>query len=156
MNIAIDIILCLLGLLVIIHHTVRGFVRSVIGAVKMVLSIASAYIFTPMIFFPTDMKSTVVAYLLIFSASYIILTAMAFILDKLCELPILHAANKLLGLVLGLASAYVMLCVASATLNVFLNYAGEQLFGQTNQDIVDSTVIYKFFSNANIFPLTGK
>ncbi len=156
MNIAIDIILCLLGLAVVIHHTARGFVRSVIGAVKMVLSIASAYIFTPMFFFPTDMKSTVVAYLLVFSASYIILTVIAFVLDKLCELPFLHAANKLLGFALGVASAYVMLCVASATLNVFLSYAGEQLFGQTNQNIVDSTVVYKFFSNANIFPLIGK
>ena len=156
MNIAIDIILCLLGLSVIIHHTMRGFVRSVIGVVKMVLSIASAYIFTPMIFFPTDMQSTVVAYLLVFSASYIILTVIAFVLDKLCELPGLHAANKLLGFALGIASAYVMLCVASATLNVFLNYAGEQLFGQTNQNIADSTVIYKFFSSANIFPIIKK
>ena len=156
MNIAIDIILCILGLLVIIHHTVRGFVRSVIGAVKMIFSIVAAYALTPAFFPPTDIKSTVVAYLLVFSASYIILTAIAFILDKLCELPILHMANKLLGFLLGVAAAYVTVCVACATLNVFLNYAGEQLFGQTNGEILNSTLIYKFFSSANIFPLIGK
>ena len=156
MNIAIDIILCLLGLTVIIHHTVRGFVRSVIGAVKMVVSIAFAYIFTPIIFFPTDIKSTVVAYLLVFSATYVILTVAAFVLDKLCELPVLHAANKLLGFALGVASAYVVICFACAILNVLFNFAGEALFGQTNQNLVDSTIIYKFFSMANIFPLIGK
>ena len=94
MNIAIDIILCVLGGLVIIHHTVRGFVRSVIGAVKMVFSIAVAYIMTPSLFPPADIESTVVAYLLVFSASYIILTAIAFVLDKLCELPFVRDAYR--------------------------------------------------------------
>ena len=156
MNIAIDIILALLATLIIVQCTHKGFVRSMFGALKLVLSVATTYLVTPTIFTPTDLQSKLVAYLLVFSASYIILTAITYVIDKLCHLPVLHAANKLLGFVLGIVSAYIILCTASAMLTVLLDLAGVDLFGMTTDEICKSTYIYKFFNDSGFFPLIGK
>ena len=156
MNVTIDIILCLLGISIVVLHTVRGFVKSVLGAVKLALAFILTFIITPAFFSTDDIGATLIAYLLVFASVFIVLTVVTFFLNKLFELPVLKTANKILGFILGLAVAYVVLCFASAILNVLLSYAGEQLFGQTNREILDSTLIYKFFNNVNIFPMIGK
>jgi uncharacterized membrane protein required for colicin V production len=97
-----------------------------------------------------------VAYLLVFSASYIILTAIAYFLDKLCHLPILNITNRFLGVALGIVCAYITLYTASAALSVLLNLAAEELFGQTAEEIRNSTYIYRFFHNSGFFPFIGK
>ncbi|MBQ8388976.1 MAG: CvpA family protein [Clostridia bacterium] len=156
MNIVIDVILGLLALLIIVQHTVKGFVQSMLGALKLVMAVVATYFLTPIFFTPSDVQSKIVAYLLVFSASYIILTALVYVIDKLCHLPILHAANKLLGFVLGVICAYISLCFASAVLTALLNLAAEDLFGKTADEICNSTYIYKFFKYLDFFPVIGK
>ena len=156
MSIAIDIVLCLIALAVIIRHTVRGFVRSMFGALKLIVAVFFTYVATPQVFSPQDFQTKLVAYLLVFSASYIVLTVIAYLVDRLCSLPLLNALNKLLGFALGIVCAYIALCVASAAIALLLNYAGEDLFGQTNEAIIESTYIYRYFNNSNFFPLIGK
>ena len=156
MNILIDIVLGVLCVLIIVKYTWRGFVKSIVGAVKLALTFILTFTVAPMCFKSDDIVTTLIAYLLVFALTFLILTVVSFFLNKLFELPILKVINKLLGAVLGIVVAYVSLCFVSAALNLCLNYAGEQLFGQTNQEIVNSTFIYKFFTEVNIFPLIGK
>jgi uncharacterized membrane protein required for colicin V production len=156
MNIVIDVVLGLLAILIIVLHTVRGFVQSMLGALKLVMTVVATYFLTPVLFTPPDVQSKIVAYLLVFSASYIILTALVYLVDKLCQLPVLNVANKLLGFALGVICAYISLCFASAVLTALLNLAAEELFGKTTEEICNSTYIYKFFEYTDFFPVIGK
>lgn len=155
-NIIIDVFLIILGLLILIKHTVAGFVKSMFGALKLILSVVATYFLTPMFFAPTDTQSKLVAYLLIFSATYILLTAIAYLLDKLCHLPVLNVANRLLGFALGVICAYISLCTACALLTVLLDLGAEKLFGQSTSEICNATYIYRFFNDSGFFPLIGK
>lgn len=156
MNIAIDILLCLLGIFTVIKYTARGFVRSVFGALKFSLSIAVAYIFTPIIFAFQGLTETIVAYLLVFAASYVILSVIAMIIDKIFKLPILKTANKLLGFLLGIVCAYMILSVIVSLLSLLIAISSEQLFGQTAKEFCESTYVYRFFINSGLFPNAGK
>ena len=154
MSIAIDVILALLALFIIVQYTVRGFVKSVFGALKLVLSALLTYVFTPMLFDLSDPKSAAVAYLLVFSASYVILAIIAFIVDKLFKLPILNTLNRFLGFLLGLLCAYVTL--ACTVLSIVLSFSAQELFGMTAEQIYESTYIYRFFNDFTIFSIAGK
>lgn len=156
MSIAIDVILALLALFIIVQYTVRGFVKSVFGALKLVLSALLTYVFTPMLFDLSDPKSAAVAYLLVFSASYVILAIIAFIVDKLFKLPILNTLNRFLGFLLGLLCAYVTLSVACTVLSIVLSFSAQELFGMTAEQIYESTYIYRFFNDFTIFSIAGK
>lgn len=152
MGVAIDIIFCLLILLIVVKHTVKGFVKSLFGALKLILAALVAFIFTPMIFELSDHMGTAAAYLLTFSASYVIIAILAFIVEKFFELPLLKVANKLLGFALGAACAYVALSIFSSALSLLLSISAEQLFGQSPEEIANSTYIYRFFLNSGLFP----
>ncbi len=151
MSIAIDIILALLALFIIIQYTVRGFVRSALGGLKLVLSGVSAFVLTPLIFSGLDPTSTAIAYLLVFSASYVVVSLLVFLIDKFFELPILNVINKLLGAALGIVCAYVTLTLAAALLSVAFGVASEGLFGITADELYKTTYIYKFFRDNAIF-----
>ncbi len=153
MSIVIDVILCLIALAVIIRYTVRGFVKSVMGALTLFLSALAAFFLTPLLFPLSDPVSTAVSYLLIFAASYVALTAVAFLIDKFFKLPVLNFANKLLGLGLGIICAYITLSVSSAVLSLLLSISAEQLFGQTAEQVRNSTYIYQYFSTAGLLPV---
>lgn len=155
-NIVIDVMLGILAVLILIKYTITGFVRSMFGALKLIMSVVATYFLTPVFFTPTDTQSRMVAYLLVFSATYIILTAVAYLLDKLCHLPVLSAANRILGFALGAICAYISLCTACALLTVLLDLGAEKLFGQSTLEICDSTYIYRFFNDLGFFPLIGK
>ncbi len=155
MNIVIDIVLAALAVFIIVQYTVRGFVRSVLGAAKLLLSALSALIFTPMIFVGVDTTSMAVGYLFMFSGSYIVLSVIVFIIDKIFELPLLNIVNKLLGLALGVVSAYVTLTIVCSILSVFLGFSAESLFGMTADEIYATTYIYRFFKDFSLFSLIG-
>ena len=152
MSIAIDIVFCLLLLLIVIKHTVKGLVRSLLGGVKLILTALATFVLAPMLFEFSDSVSTAVAYLLTFFASYVIVSAAAFIVERFFTLPFFKSADRLLGFTLGIVYAYVVLSVSAAALTLLLEVSAEQLFGQAAEDIVNSTYIYKFFVDSGLFP----
>ena len=67
MVVAIDTVLLLLGLIIIIRHTVIGFVRSFFSFFKLGVCIVSSFVFTP-VFFPylSGKVPSTLGYLLVF------------------------------------------------------------------------------------------
>ena len=155
MGITVDLILCLLAVFIIILHTVRGFVRSVLGSLKLIFATLFTFIFTPLIFGSADGNFFALSYVLVFLISYILLTVAVFVIDKIFELPVLNVANKILGFALGIFCAYITLSVASSVASVIFGFFGEQLLGQTAEQIIESSYIYRFFINFGVFSLIG-
>ena len=155
MNIAIDCFLCLLALFILIKYTVKGFVGSLFGALKLILSIAAACILTPLIFGSGGLVETVIAYLLVFFASYVVFAITAFVVEKIFELPVLKTLNKLLGFALGAVSAYIVLSITVSVISMLLAFSST-FFGISAEELRESTQIYKFFIDSGILPNIGK
>lgn len=156
MNIAIDIILLLLGISVVIIHIVQGFIRSVFGFFKLFIAIAVSLIITPALFAQSDFFTRAIGYFLIFVAAYVLLTIAIILLDKIFKLPLLNAANRLLGCAVGVVCAYMVLSAVAIGVTVIANLAGTQVFGQTQTELEAGTILYGFFSRHGIFALIDR
>lgn len=156
MNIAVDVILAVIGLIVIVHHSVRGFVRSVFGLLKLALSLIITAVITPLLFADSDFVTRLLAYVLIFIAAYVILIVISIIVDKIFKLPVLKQANKLLGIIFGIICAYVILSVAAAFITVAAQLTDGQIFGMSQTELEASTFVYRFFNQNGILILLDK
>ncbi|MBE6600093.1 MAG: CvpA family protein [Ruminococcaceae bacterium] len=153
MGILIDIILAVLAAFIIISYTVRGFVKSVLGAAKLFASAILSFVLTPMIFVGLDNTSLAVAYLLVFAAAYIVFSIVIFLVDKIFKLPLLNIVNRLLGLGLGIISAYITLTFVCSVFSLIISFSGGSLFGMTAAQIYDSTYIYRFFHDFSLLSI---
>jgi len=95
--------------------------------------------------------AAIIAFILIFAVAKILLGIVVFVVDKVSKLPVLNAVNKLAGFILGLVLVCVTIFIYSAVADSFITSLGSispKLFGA---DVVDNTIIVKFFSEHNIF-----
>lgn len=103
-----------------------------------------------------NMISAVIAFALIFIAVFIILKIVTAIIDSVFKLPVLNGINTFLGFALSVVLAgffvviYTQLCV---NLVVPLGSISPELFGQ---DVIDKTLIVKFFSEHSITDIVGE
>ena len=155
MNIAIDIILALIAVITVLRCTVRGFVRSFFGSLKLVFAATVSFALTPIIFGFFDKTAGAIAYVVIFVLAYIGAIIAVSLMDRLFKLPVLNFANKALGIALGVVSAYVILSVASAVLTLLLGFFSEPLLSQSAEAFCESTYVYRFFCNFGAFSLIG-
>ncbi len=153
MNILIEIIFVLLGAIIIIRHTRRGFIKTLLGFVRIVLSIASASIFTSVFFGDKGFLERALGYFLIFAATYIILTAVSILVNKFFELPILKEANKLMGFILGCLSAYLLLSTLALLIGIFAEIG---FLGISHEQLQNKAVVYGFFENYGVFAVIDK
>ena len=105
--------------------------------------------------------SNVLAFILIFVISMIVLGIVAFILDKVCELPGLRQVNKLLGLALGALCGILGVIIACAVITALLSIMpSANSPGMTVEAMNEKTVIYSFVNNSGlsswIFDLLGR
>ena len=99
--------------------------------------------------------SNVIAFILIFAAVFIALTIITALLDAVFHLPVLHGANKLFGIAFGVAEALLFAFVLSylgAELMKALGSVDSKLFGE---QVIENSVILKFFSNHNLLDIIG-
>lgn len=149
---AIDIILALLGLVIVIRHTAIGFIRSVFAFAKLGLCVGLAYWLTPHIFPGTLNNATVLlGYLLVFLGTYISVTFIAYLVDRIFSLPILNMANKFGGFVFGLICAYVVLSVAATLITIISIYTEGDLLGMSQAELVSQSFVYRFFEQFGVF-----
>lgn len=89
--------------------------------------------------------SKLVGYVLVFIAAYLILLLVSFILEGVAELPVIRVFNHLLGLLLGFVCAIIFAFIFIFVARAVLYYVIAA--GDPNQaaDIVESTVLFKYF-----------
>ncbi len=91
--------------------------------------------------------SNVVAFILIFIASVLIIKLIGFIIDKIVKLPVLNVTNRLLGLVLGAVLGVIFIFVFTGIVDAIL-----PLIKINDEHIVvgaveEGTILYKYFVN---------
>lgn len=98
-----------------------------------------------------DAIITVAAIILIFFGSIILLKITAYVLDKVCKLPILRTANKLLGVLMGVVLALVRIYLFVILVKLLIpngNALGIEMLADINPD---KTLLFKLFYDFNIF-----
>lgn len=98
-----------------------------------------------------DTVAMLVAILVLYIGAQIVLAIIAFILDKVANLPVLHSCNKLLGIVLGVVLAFIRVCLFCFVVKILIENSAF-----LGNDIIESlqpekTLLYKIFSNIDIF-----
>lgn len=98
-----------------------------------------------------DIVSRLLAVIILFIGAQIILSIIAFILNRIVELPVLRTANKGLGIALGVILAVLRISLFCFVMNLLIGNA-EYL----NSDFINSlqpenTFFFKLFSNIDIF-----
>lgn len=88
----------------------------------------------------------VIAFVAIFFAANILITLLAFILDKIFKLPLLKQVNTLAGFCFGAVLGIVNLFVISSVIGLMLDY-GIISGGAT---IAEDTVVYKFIAGIDL------
>lgn len=93
--------------------------------------------------------SSILAFIAIFIVALIGLTFAIWLLDKLCKLPLLHAANKILGLVFGVVyavfDAWIIARGIVFIISIIASYKPEWI-GSFN---IEQTYLLRFFYNVN-------
>ena len=152
MVVAIDVILLLLGLIIIIRHTAIGFVRSFFSFFKLGACIISAFLLTPMLFpYLSGKVPSMLGYLLVFIGVYALLTLLSYIIDRICRLPFLNAANKFGGFLVGVLCAYIVISAAAALVTVISILTEDAIFGMNQAALSNNTVIYGFLDKYGAF-----
>jgi uncharacterized membrane protein required for colicin V production len=98
-----------------------------------------------------DAIITLAAIVIIFFGSIILLKITAYVLDKVCKLPILKTANKLLGVIMGVVLALVRIYLFVILVKLLIpngNALGIEMFKDINPD---KTLLFKLFYDFNIF-----
>jgi uncharacterized membrane protein required for colicin V production len=107
----------------------------------------AAYVANPVI----DIIAMIVAIILLYVGSRLLLLLVSFILGKVAELPVIRTANKGLGIALGVVLALFRVFLFCFAMNVLIEHAdffGGWLFGSFNPD---NTLLFSLFSNIDIF-----
>lgn len=98
-----------------------------------------------------DIIATLIAIIVLYIGTQVILSIAAFILNKIASLPILRTANKGLGLAVGAVLALFRVCLFCFVMNLLIENAlflGNGFISSLNPE---STLLFKFFSNIDIF-----
>ena len=94
--------------------------------------------------------STVVAAILVFVVSMLVLALITFILDSICRLPVLRRLNTFFGFIFGLGSALVSAWVI-ANVSVGLINALEAINSEMfNETVISGSFILRFFYNNSL------
>lgn len=98
-----------------------------------------------------DTVALLVAILVLYIGSQIVLSVLTFFLDKIARLPVLKSCNKLLGIILGAALAVVRVCLFCFVVEILIEnsaFLGSDMLAGLKPE---NTLLYKFFSEIDIF-----
>lgn len=166
MFVLLDILMVALFAVVAFLGFKRGFVKTVLSSARLLLAILITYLLGSHISswvrntfmepsessvenLAADALSVVIGYLLTFLLSFVILAVATWFLGKVLSLPVLKQFDKLLGLVVGLVSGFVVVCLVSTLIWVLLK-------AMDDLDTYSKTTILKFFKELNLFKFVIK
>lgn len=96
--------------------------------------------------------SNVLCFILVFILLFIALRLVAFLLDKVCKLPVLKSANTVLGIALGLVLGLLFAWLLSAVIAGVWPALSRAYPDSFAPDMIENSVVLKALSNFN--PLT--
>jgi uncharacterized membrane protein required for colicin V production len=98
-----------------------------------------------------DTVAIIVAIIIIYIGTQIILSIVSFILDKVCRLPVLKSCNKLLGIVVGVVLALLRACLFCFVIKILMenaDFLGSSFIAGLAPE---KTLLFKTFSEIDIF-----
>ena len=98
-----------------------------------------------------DTVAIIVAIIIIYIGTQIILSVVSFILDKVCRLPVLKSCNKLLGIVVGVVLALLRACLFCFVIKILMenaDFLGSSFIAELAPE---KTLLFKTFSEIDIF-----
>lgn len=96
-----------------------------------------------------SLLSSALAFALLFIGVFFALSLLTGLLDLIFHMPVLNAANRTLGLLFGAAEAFFLVSIASILLSSLIASLGSLEPGLFGADVVDQTIICKFFVEHN-------
>ena len=90
------------------------------------------------------------AFMILFFGSLIVLKAVSMLLDKVCVLPVLKQANTLLGIILGCVLALVKVSIFVYVVNLLLPYFQAKDVALLSRIDPSSTILFKWFEKVDI------
>lgn len=98
-----------------------------------------------------DTMALLLAIVVLFFGTRIVIMIVAKILDVIACLPVLKKCNKILGIILGIVLAFARICLFCFAISVVIENA-EFLGSNIIESLKpDNTILYKFFSEIDIF-----
>ncbi len=153
MNLAIDIIVALIGVALIALYTYRGFVRLLLDASKLIIAFMVSRLIVPLIV-PNEPILGLVLYVVIFILVCIALTFLFKLIDKIIKkIPIIRTLNVVLGLILGIGFVYLIFSMAAVIFGTLAAYAPETPFGIAEAQLAEGSKIYGFFAEHGLFSI---
>ena len=98
----------------------------------------------------TNAVITVIAFLILFVLSLIVIRLAARLLDLATRLPVINGINKFMSIPLGIVLALFRIFCFCAIVQLLLPYSSTLHLSALNQAAVSSTFIFKFFYNNNV------
>ena len=97
-----------------------------------------------------SLLSNLIAYVLVFLASMLLLFILFKVLDGIFKLPILNAINKTLGFIFGVLATCLLLAAITFLLGVLVGILGST---STLKQLIEMSHLFRFFNNLSIFDL---
>lgn len=150
----VDIVLVILFATVTFVCYKRGFVRSIMSIISLVLSlVVSRFISGAVITWIAantllfqgiePAVAHLIMYIILFAVFRMLMSAVCWLICRFFELPVLKQVNKLLGVVLGMLSGLVCVAILSMCLQVGANV----VYNDNYVDAVNKSVIVKAVSS---------
>lgn len=98
----------------------------------------------------TNAVITVIAFLLLFIVSIIVIKIIAYVLNLATKLPVINGINKFLSIPLGVCLALFRIFCFCAIIKLILPYTGTLHISALNSAAIDSTFVFKYLFNNNI------
>lgn len=94
--------------------------------------------------------SSIIAFLIIFAISMILFTFLAFVLDKICTLPVLKQTNKLLGIALGVVFGICHVFITSTVITLVLHLIGVKYPELAANEVSNRAIVYSYIENIDL------
>ena len=94
--------------------------------------------------------SNAVCYVGIFILSLLVLSLLAFVLDKVFRVPVLFQINRGLGLLFGVFAAVLNMLILSSIITIVLYFAGAASPELSAEVLCEKTYIYRFFYRTDL------
>ncbi len=98
-----------------------------------------------------DLITKLLAVIILFFGTRILLSVASYIITKICKLPVLKTCNTLLGVILGVILAVIRVALFCFIMNTLIKNADYLGVGWISDLNPDGTLLFNLFRNINIF-----
>lgn len=155
MNVLFDLVLVVLFGFMVLRGYLKGFLKTVLGFGRLILTVIITAIFGGMFSRWIDhtfvhghtmssVLSAVIGYVLLFTVTYVALTVVIHLVGIITKLPIIRTGDKLLGLAVGAVSGLLTVALVASVLYLIVYLTGEL-------SAYENSVIFKFVKDINVF-----